>query len=255
MIIGVQKAGTTALQTFLQHHPQVFMSQRKELHFFNRDQATDWTQPDYEDYEKNFAGAAPGQIKGEATPAYIFIPAAMERIHTYNPALRLIVVLRNPVDRAYSHWRMEKTRRTENLGFSAAIRQGRSRANFSKLHHTYVDRGFYAPQIRRLHSLFPPDRTLFLTTEDIGSSLPRSLKTCWEFLGCSAPESYPSEQVIRPLESGADLPEMSAEDRLYLQSLYEEDIAETSRLIGRDLSPWISGEGAAHQAHRSAQVG
>ena len=127
LIAGVQKAGTTALSRFLAAHPALYLA-KHESHFFDKD-AVDWDRPDYAPYEKRFRAAKPDQLVGEKTPIYLFWDHVLDRIQAYNPAMRLIVSLRNPADRAYSHWKMETRRGHETRSFSYAIRDGRARIN------------------------------------------------------------------------------------------------------------------------------
>ena len=107
-IAGVQKAGTTALFDYLSDEPELSLSHVKETHFFDDDER-DWARPDYAPYHALF-DAPDGRLRGEATPIYLYWPKVLERICAYNPAMKLIVVLRDPVERAWSHWRMEFAR-------------------------------------------------------------------------------------------------------------------------------------------------
>src|SRR6202008_942129 len=167
LIAGVQKGGTTALYDYLADYPDVALSRVKELHFFD-DEALAWRAPDSRAYHAQFDPAlfttASGRICGEATPIYLYWPNALERIAAYNPAMRLIVTLRDPVQRAWSHWRMEYARGAEREPFGWCIRQGRQRLFDARPpvapwgHHrefSYVERGFYGEQVGRLFSPFP----------------------------------------------------------------------------------------------------
>src|SRR5688572_4249341 len=105
LIAGVQKGGTTALFDYLGDYPDIVLADAKELHFFD-DEAQDWSAPDYGAYNARFSDPA-GRPCGEATPIYTYWPNSLERIAAYNPAMKLVVMLRDPVERAWSHWRME----------------------------------------------------------------------------------------------------------------------------------------------------
>ena len=119
-IAGAQKSGTTALDRFLRRNPAVQMATPKELHFFDDDRL-DWSRPDYNRLHRSFQPGDPHRVKGEATPAYLYWPPALERIRTYNPEARIIVSLRHPTFRAFSHWRMASQRGREALSFAASI--------------------------------------------------------------------------------------------------------------------------------------
>ena len=100
IVVGVQKAGTTALFDYLGDSPAVALSKVKEVHFFD-DETVDWSKPDYGPYHAQFESSAPAALHGEATPIYLYWPGSLERIAAYNPDIRLIVMLRDPVERAW----------------------------------------------------------------------------------------------------------------------------------------------------------
>src|SRR4051812_47155826 len=101
LIIGAPRSGTTALSKYLAAHPDVFLSNPKELDFFDRQEPT----PDaLAAYARHFAGATADEVAGEATPTYLHSPAAVARMAQTVPDARLVAILRNPIDRAYSHY-------------------------------------------------------------------------------------------------------------------------------------------------------
>src|SRR5688572_14326389 len=110
LIVGAMRSGTTSLHKYLQAHPDVFVASGKEVHFFDRryGRGLDW-------YRSRFAGVTTERVVGEATPAYMYDENAIARIAHDLPDARLIVVLRNPVDRAYSHYWRNRSRGRENL--------------------------------------------------------------------------------------------------------------------------------------------
>jgi hypothetical protein len=125
LVIGVQKAGTSALFDYLGEAQDIAPSEVKETHFFD-DESLDWAAPDYGPYHQRFP-AADGRLRLEATPIYVYWPNCLERIRAYNPAARLVLMLRDPVARAWSHWRMEYARGAETKPFAWCIREGRQR--------------------------------------------------------------------------------------------------------------------------------
>src|SRR5690242_9983812 len=158
LIAGVQKGGTTALFDYLGDYPDIALSDEKELPFFDDDDR-DWRTPDYAAFHAHFPDPA-GRPCGEATPIYSYWPGSLERVAAYNPHMKLILVLRDPVQRAWSHWRMEYARGAETMAFGWCIREGRQRLFQAEPwgHHrefSYVERGFYAEQIERAFELFP----------------------------------------------------------------------------------------------------
>lgn len=240
-IAGVQKGGTTALDAMLRQHPNIEMAKLKEVHFFDND-ALDWSASDFVHLHSQFDWARQGVIRGEATPIYTYWPGALMRLKRYNSEARLIVGLRHPTFRAYSHWRMEVTRKAETMGFSEAIRIGRERilGSSSAVHrvYSYVERGFYDNQIRLLKALFPAEQLHFFRTDAMWARPDVELMRIEQFLGVE-PRLLPSREYIVPLQSGATTA-ISAEDVRYLNETFQETIASLGRLTGLSFDDWES---------------
>lgn len=237
LIAGVQKAGTTALHAFLSQHPSLFLPACKELHFFD-DESLDWREPNDARFRHHFRECSNGQTAGEATPIYAYWEPAAERIHRYNPAMKLIVLLRDPVERAYSHWSMEFGRGRETLEFAAAIREGRSR--FAGDQHgwfSYVERGLYSEQVERLQSWFGSEQLLFQRTEDLRERHEATLDRMCAFLGVDRFVAYPRADSILPVER-VSVPPPLPDDLAYLRAFYRADIERTEARTGLDLSSW-----------------
>jgi sulfotransferase family protein len=148
------RSGTTSVTRYLRPHPEVFMSARKELHFFdfNFDRGIDW-------YRANFSRAADERAVGEATPNYLFDEEAIPRIRALLPGARLVAILRNPVDRAYSHYWHNRATGVETLEFGDALAAEPDRIAEAdpqaRARWSYVERGRYLPQLRRACEHFP----------------------------------------------------------------------------------------------------
>ncbi|MBP8245797.1 MAG: sulfotransferase [Phenylobacterium sp.] len=231
IIAGVQKAGTTALFDHLGDVPGVALSATKEAHFFD-DESIDWVRPDYIAYEAQFPSVE-GSVVGEATPIYLYWPGALARIHAYNPAMRLIIMLRDPVERAWSQWRMETARGVEREPFSWCVRQGRQRLFASQPwgHHrefSYVERGFYGEQVARLFELFPRDQVLFLKADDLRTDPNTVLASVCAFLG--APPPPPT--TPRAVHVGQEMDGLQTADILHLRQIYARDLARLKDLTG-----------------------
>jgi Sulfotransferase domain len=174
VIIGAQKGGTSFLYYLLARHPLVEPAARKELHFFDNperfDNGAGW-------YRRCFpqSGWKEGQrsITGEATPSYLFDPPVAKRMAEVVPQTRLIVLLRNPIDRAYSHYQMQVKRGTEPLSFEEAIEQPDS---------SYVSRGIYVDQLLRWFEFFSQEQMLILKSEDFFERPVETLKVVLTFL-------------------------------------------------------------------------
>ena len=239
-IVGVQKAGTTALANYLGQHPGVFLPPTKETHFFRRPPRVGGPEDrPFEHLTRHYDTARPGQLLGDATPIYLYWPHALDLLRDHNPDLRLIVSLRHPVVRGWSAWSMERRRGRETLSFSDAIRHGRQRVADAPhgvhLIYAYVERGFYSAQIERLLSLFPRQQVLFLRNDEIAPGSP-VLQRLQAFLGLDPIRLTPITENVNP--SSLDPSEAEREDFAYLQELYADDIRLTGELTGLDLSDW-----------------
>jgi len=185
LIGGAQKAGTTSLHALLDENAQVFLpKQPQEIHFFDIDQyfsrGVHW-------YAKFFQQAAADHLAvGQTCPTYLYEADVPERIAKVLPDVRLIFLLRNPVDRAYSHYWHSVKYGFENLSFEQAVdceeerlaRNPRKRFNLS-----YLDRGRYARQLERYLQCFSREQILLLLTEDLEMEPSRVLDRCFSFLG------------------------------------------------------------------------
>jgi hypothetical protein len=147
LICGAQKAGTTALTFYLRNHPGIFIPWKKELHFFDADfnfnKGLDF-------YTRQFAGASQAQVTGEGTPIYMYLNKIPGRIAPALPGIKLIFILRNPVDRAWSHYWDSVKRGKEEMSFEHAINLEEDRIikdEVSKRFFSYLDRGKYIDQI------------------------------------------------------------------------------------------------------------
>lgn len=229
---GVQKGGTTSLHAYLDTHPALCMSNPKELHFFD-DESQDWNNPDYSALISHFRDSS--SVKGESTPIYLFWPKAIERLKIYNPDAKLLFLLRDPVERAYSHWRMERTRAVEPLTFSAAIREGRKRLtgvpDVTMRVFSYVERGFYAQQLQRARIFFREQQMLILRSEDLAANRASALNSICDFLEIDRFRHLPNEIRHRPDNPPPEAP-VSAIDRDYLLNIYREDLIALESMIG-----------------------
>jgi hypothetical protein len=231
LIVGVQKAGTTALHDYLAENPAIGLADVKEVHFFD-DEAVDWGAPDYRPYHARFAADGPA-IRGEATPIYSYWPQSLERIAAYNPAMRLILMLRDPVERAWSHWRMETARGAEREPFGWCIRQGRQRLFEAQPwgHHrefSYVERGFYGEQAERLFALFPSDQVLVLRADDLRRDPATTLGRVNALLGAPPP----GQVRHRDVHVGREMEGLDPADVAFLRDLYARDMQRLADLTG-----------------------
>ncbi len=240
MIAGVQKGGTTSLDAYLRQHPGISMARKKEVHFFDKRPPTGLTPLDNWIYHRQFhwERQRAGARLGEATPILTWWTGAMERLYAYNRDIKVITLLRDPVERAWSHFRMDKRLAREGETFSNAIRTERDRARRSlpgqDRERSQVARGFYAHQVRNLKRLFPDDQLLFLRSEDLSEAAQPELDKVTDFLGV-ARFAFTEEPRHN---SATDRASMNEEDRAFLEHAYRLDAEETRRLLGWERGRW-----------------
>ena len=185
LVLGTQKGGTTTLQLLLNQHPGVFLPPGKEVHYFSKhwEQSPAW-------YASHYNGAAPGQRRGDITPFYLFHPQAPQRIQSLLPDAQLIVLLRDPVERALSQYFHSVRLGFEPLpiGEGLAAEQERLRTD-ALLHlqeHSYVSRSRYLEQLDRYRELFPDQQLLVLKSEALFADPATTWERIESFLGLPA---------------------------------------------------------------------
>ena len=240
VIGGAQKSGTTALEVHLRTHPEIGMASCKEVHFFDHDQYFTGGTPDYDHYHSFFESGEARRVVGEATPAYMYWQDAPRRIWEYNPSMKWITILRNPIERAYSGWNMERNRQREELPFWDALQceRERCRAALPSQHKTfsYVDRGFYTEQLRRIWRYFPEQQVLVLRHEQFRSDPAETLARVCDFLGVNR-----LEQVERRSDNTASYESaMGGRERDYLRRVFEGEIRSLEQMLGWDCSDWLA---------------
>lgn len=193
MIVGAQKCGTTALAHFLAQHPAIAMAAPKEAHLFDApDYSPAWTPAEIDArYAPSFAHAGGEPLRGEATPIYLFLPGIARELRRYNPDLKLIVLVRDPVERAISHYYMERNRGRERQPLWLALlgepfrlrRRDPARRDAALRVHSYRRRGLYSLQLRNLYRSFDPRRVLVVRAEDLLRRHDAVLRRVFAFLG------------------------------------------------------------------------
>lgn len=243
VIGGVQKGGTTALASFLAAHPDVALPSGKEAHVFDA--------PDFDDawsaaqvdarYAAHFASRDDGMVRlhGDATPLYCFHPLLVQRIARYNPAMRWILILRDPVERAISHYNMERARGDESWPMWAAmlLEPWRLRAHWHDFssasplrRHSYRSRGDYARQLDVLLQHFPRGQLLLLRNAELAGDPEQVMRRVWIFLGLRDPGTMPT--FGRVFEGGHGAMPAHAPVRRLLQVLLRRPMADAERRHG-----------------------
>ena len=234
LVPGAQKSGTTALRWFLKDHPEIGLaSDLREVHYF--DKVADGDETDATAYHSRFSKQSFQKVVGDFTPIYMFLPRALQLAQKYNPDFKLIVLLRQPAERAYSHWAMGFRRGSEKSGFVQALLEEPYHAVHNSRHrvHSYMQRGFYAAQIRLIYSLFPKESCLILLTEDLSRNHAETLSKIYSFLNVSQIDPPQPDTIHSGGHAGIPM-----DLKILLTRIFERDICDLERLINRDLSDW-----------------
>ncbi|MCF8308550.1 MAG: sulfotransferase domain-containing protein [Bacteroidales bacterium] len=303
-IIGAAKAGTTSLYEYLKQHPDIYFSPVKEPNYFSTDIQVAHFSNTYkkntfldtetyfskknleplqlafvrkpEHYRRLFEDVSGEKAVGEASTSYLYSSVAAENIKMYNPRAKVVAILRNPMERAVSHYQMALRYGHTRLGFRQAIETDMNKNpkgwGISEL---YIELGLYYQQLKRYFDLFPAENIKVLLLDDFKEDPQRTVKDCQRFLGVKeiTPNAYEiynkariprfklfnkfiTESGIKKLlkkqlpgrvqeklkdrlfSEGEEL-DVTKEDIVFLKTIYREDIEKTSRLINRDLSAWL----------------
>jgi len=278
-IAGAPKAGTSSLHAYLQSVPGIFMSKIKEPNYFSRVIVPEDhpVRPirDTESYLRLFAAAGDAKIVGEASPTYLADPEAPALMNRFSPGCRVLVSLRDPVERVYSHYLMLRNNGAASGTFAEEIQRGLRLQAQRSIVLLRPDVGLYSEQVRRHLEVFGAERLHVVLFEELMGDIPGSLSRIVRFLGIDhdfrdfKPPAYRSfaeargplvrrlfgnrtvsrvSEALVPLAARrwvretilvrkAAKPEMDAESRSFLADYYRDDIAKLSALLGRPL-PW-----------------
>jgi hypothetical protein len=247
LILGTQKGGTSSLHKYLGAHPNVASPTRKEIHYFsyNMEKGTEWYRGHFPTNAflsgaRRVRGRRP--LCGDTSPDYLFHPRTAERAMPLLPEARLLVLLRNPVDRAFSHYRHRIRKGVESRTFEAAIAEEleleaaddgslREDAYYDSPAHakrSYLTRGLYARQLRRWFAVYPRDRFLIVRSEDFFNDPRATYARILEFLGL--PSWQPKE--MRKYNFFGESQPMPDATRRQLQAFFEPHNRELAELTG-----------------------
>jgi sulfotransferase family protein len=221
LVIGTKRGGSTSAYHWIARHPQVAPCKTaKGTHYFdvNHRRGPRWYRSAFEKQ------AGEWTITGEGSPYYMFHPLSPTRIARELPDVKLIAVLRDPVERAWSHHQYELARGTETLPFEAALDAEPERLageverlaadpsyeSFEHRHHTYLARGHYAEQLEHIYSLFPREQVLVLQSETMFADPHGQLARVWDFLSLR-PVRLEGLKAMKAGTYQSDLPPAAAE--------------------------------------------
>lgn len=248
IIIGAQRSGTTYLYNILLTHPSVIPAFRKEVHFFDKNfhRGLAWYRAHFPTIlEKIFNNSTNScrTITGEASPYYLFHPHAPSRIRDLLPKVKLIALLRNPIDRAFSHYHLAVGKQSESRPFLLAMEDETKmlsmetdkvlndphHLSFPHQMHSYLSRGLYAEQLRVWYGLFPKKNIHVILSEELFEAPQEILCNLWRFLSISQIDiPYSHEKVNK-----VDYEEMDTETKRRLTAFYQPFNRELEALIGR----------------------
>ncbi len=244
LILGGQRCGTTSLYRYLCGHPDVSSALVKEVQYFtlNYARGPDW-------YRSNFPLLSEGAVSFDASPYYLFHPAAPQRAARLLPDVRLIALLRNPVDRAFSHYQHNVGLGVEELSFEEALdaEEGRLAGEEERLagdpgysspahrRYSYVARGRYEPQLARWVSSYGPEAVKVVVSEEFFADPEGTLDDIVDFLGLGSFRLDRYEAYTR--RGKWEGPPMDDRVRGRLKGAFRESNEALEERLGR-LMPW-----------------
>ncbi|MDH3921614.1 MAG: sulfotransferase domain-containing protein [Desulfobulbaceae bacterium] len=246
IIIGAQKSGTTSLNYYLGQHPRLYRSCKKEIHYFdggrrpvidNFARGPEWYRAHFP-----FSGRLGADSRTfEASPLYMFNPLAARRIFDTIPDVRLIAVLRNPTERAISHYFHEKRKGREPLPMLEAMQQEEERLlpviadkdykSNTFIRYSYKSRGLYRQQLERFLEYFPRQQMLVLDSKELFVEPYKALEQVFEFIGVDAGFRV---KKIRPRNVGKNRTEVTPAVYEYLNEYFLPHNQELYDLLGKD---------------------
>ena len=282
-IVGAPKAGTTSLYHYLNEHPQIEMSLQKEPDYFSDKEIQIqglYYSRNRIDTEEKYNGLFNTQKKdvifGEGSVSYLFYPTVAQDIKVYNPNAKIIIMLRNPIDRAFSHYLMDYRLGLVSDSFEDIINKKSKHKNAHLFYQQYIKVGEYAAQLKRYCDIFDKKNILLIDYENFKSDVTGTVNSAYSFLNISAEFSVdinkkhntftmPKNKLIRFVYSFVIIrnilsfifpkniikavrlilftkdkkPKLLEETRNQLKDYFSNDVRLLGNLIGKDYSKWI----------------
>lgn len=247
LILGAMKAGTSSLYHYLSQHPQIVGSLKKEVGYFDGGPHADVDNFARGDlwYRSHFPLAARlgrDRVTLEATPRYLYCPAAPSRIAQRLPGVRLVALLRDPAERAISHYFHERRKGREPLPMMDAFlaeearlapaTRAREYQDFAFVHYSYKARGRYREQLDRYHACFPAEQLLVLSAEELFEDPASTLRRVFEHVGVDPGVRIPDLSARNVAANRSDVP---PEVEAHLRDHFAPHNAALYELLGRDL--------------------
>jgi hypothetical protein len=257
LIIGAQRCGTTSLYRYLEKHPQVIgAAPSKGVHYFDvhHERSLRWYRAHFPTRRRRHR-AGEGAVTGEASPYYVFHPHGPDRVRAAVPKVRLILMLRDPVVRAFSQYQQEYARGfddAETFEQALELEPGRLAGERERMladpgydspamqHYAYVARGEYVMQLEAWRARFDPDQLLVIQAEEFFADPGTTYGSVLEFLGLPVPARPPQFKAHNARPAGGMVPETRAR----LAEHFAEPNRRLEELLGRRLG-WTSTNSAA----------
>jgi hypothetical protein len=282
IIVGAPKAGTTSLYHYLSEHPQVFMSDPKEVNFFSAKEILAQSLyykasiiHDEGDYQSLFKDADGKKAIGEGSVSYLFYPETPYRIKQTLPDVKIIILLRNPVERAFSHYLMDYRMGLVDISFEDIVYKKGVDKNLLLFYQQHIELGLYYEQVKRYLDIFGKKQVKVYLQDDLRCKGDAVIQDLYQFLGIN--DSYfpdvnrehnsfsmPRNKIIHRLYASVFVrsvvafffrdalkekvkgmlferkkkPELMLATKEYLHEFYHDDVKKLEKLIGQDLSSW-----------------
>ncbi len=304
-VVGAAKSGTTSLYEYMKMHPQIYMAPIKETHHFSTDIDNSKFRPNYarslnkdlrkfletdmqegifhafvkerDQYDKLFKNVKDEKAIGEITNSYLYSQEAARNIFTRFPDAKIIMMLRNPIDRAFSHYLMDLRIGYETDDFMTALKKDMARDPKGwGISNLYVEIGMYAEQVKRFIEIFPERQRRIYLFDDFKKDAGAVVRDMFTFLGVDPdvdidytqkfnPSFIPKNKLIGKLNTqkkikdwlkgvlpksvkskfkktfytDKDLPRITPAERKFLAEVFREDVMKLGKLLNRDLTKWV----------------
>ena len=304
-VVGAAKSGTTSLYEYMKMHPQIYMAPIKETHHFSTDIDNSKFPPNYarslnkdlskfletdmqegifhafvkerDQYDKLFKNVKDEKAIGEITNSYLYSQEAARNIFTRFPDAKVIMMLRNPIDRAFSHYLMDLRIGYETNDFMTALKKDMARDPKGwGISNLYVEIGMYAEQVKRFIEIFPERQRRIYLFDDFKKDAGAVVKDMFTFLGVDPnvdidysqkfnPSFIPKNKLIGKLNTqkkikdwlkgvlpksvkskfkktfytDKDLPKITPAERKFLADIFRNDVMKLGKVLNRDLSKWV----------------
>lgn len=283
-IVGAPKAGTTSLFYYLNEHPEVYMSSIKEPNYFSWDEIKkqnlyykEKNITKLEEYKKLFEGVKDEKAIGEASVSYLFYPTVPQKIENMIPNAKIIIMLRDPIERAFSHYLMDLRLGYVNIPFGDIIYRKSNSRIVSLYYQQYVELGLYFGQIKRYIGTFGKEHVKIFIFDDLKNNVKKIISSLYSFLDVdrnfvpNLEEKYnvfeiPKNNVIKPFYnsmimrscikkilpdsykskikkaffSNGRKPVIDEEIKNYLKNIYAEDRKKLEALLEINLNTWCA---------------